>query len=489
MEATLYHIEHSRNITCISLRTPVLDEVIEGPPIDLIILLDRSASMTKDHRLRNAIKTIHCAIDLMTERDLFTLITFDSVIEYCVRRLPLNTENKARIRGILATLVPRDNTHLSGALSAVHEIMDGTASISNSNTSSNSNSSSSNSSSSPIDAYKHGVFLLTDGEPTTGVTDLPGLREHVRALMDRYPDLTITATGIGEGHNATLLQDIAITGNGSYNIVNNLEQVATVFGNVLGGLRTCVVQQVRIIVPATVVQLTKFAERSLGDRKEIVVGDIIAGSEITVVLEGLTTAEDVQLKGADVITGIPFTNTLVMVPLTPDLQQQGLNAFLRSELANFVEQTNYVMNNGTFGRNLRGLQANGDALLVQLRAQPPSPLITILISECERTLRIITMPPPPMLIRTTSNQMSQHSAALGTGRGILSIPEGDPSAIAIFSSPTQRHQSETMRVSSGAYDDEDDDRDTPYPHTATATAGPGGAGGSNVPPSPVLRRS
>ena len=474
IDVALYRIENDRNISCVVLKGIAPDEEIEGPAIHFIILLDQSGSMTNHNRFKNAIKSIQCALDLMKERDIFTLVTFDSVIEFRVRRLSLTSENKLRIRTLLATLNPRDNTHLSGALSSIHDIME---------VSGNSSSNSSSSSSSSSTAYKNGVFLLTDGEPTTGVTDIPGLCDHVRAIMDRYPDLTLTAAGYGEGHNATLLQEIATIGNGSYNIVNNLEQVATVFGDVLGGLRTCLVQQARILVPVSVVQLTKFAERVTGETKEIVVGDIIAGAEITVVLEGLPSSspEQVVLKGADITTGVPFTNMIVMDPLTPILQQQGLAAFLRSELANFVERTNQGMNHSIFGNITTELQRMGNGLLAQLRAQPASPLIAFLISECEKTLRFVTMPPPPLLMRTTSNQMSQHSAALGTGRGILSIPVGDPTAVAIFSSPTQRHQSETMRVSSGAYDD-DDHVDTPYP-------GAGGAAGSNIPASPVLRRS
>lgn len=460
METTLFRIENARNISCVTLKGLVVDEVIEGPPIDLIILLDQSESMVNQNRFRNAVKTILCAVDLLSERDIFTLITFDTVIEVRMRRLPLTTENKSHIRTLLGTLAPRGTTHLSGALSAIHEIMDDSGS-------------NSSSSSSPISSYKHGVFLLTDGEPTAGVTDLTGLRSHVVALMERYPDLTITTAGIGEGHNATLLQEISTVGNGTYNIVNNLEQVASVFGNVLGGLRTCIVQQARLLVPASTLQLTKFSERVVGVEKEIVIGDILANNEVTVVFENLVV-EDVLLKGADVTTGIPFTTNIRMTPITPVLQQQGLLAFSRAEVAAFVERVMNALTNGFFGAERLGLQALGRILLGQLVAQPSSPLLDILIHECEQALRITDIPPPPRLMRTISNQMSQHSTALGTGRGILSIPIGDPTAIDIFSSPTQRQQSETMRVSSGAYDDDD----TPYPT---------GAGGAANPP--TLRRS
>ena len=460
METTLFRIENARNISCVTLKGLVVDEVIEGPPIDLIILLDQSESMVNQNRFRNAVKTILCAVDLLSERDIFTLITFDTVIEVRMRRLPLTTENKSHIRTLLGTLAPRGTTHLSGALSAIHEIMDDSGS-------------NSSSSSSPKSTYKHGVFLLTDGEPTAGVTDLTGLRSHVVALMERYPDLTITTAGIGEGHNATLLQEISTVGNGTYNIVNNLEQVASVFGNVLGGLRTCIVQQARLLVPASTLQLTKFSERVVGVEKEIVIGDILANNEVTVVFENLVV-EDVLLKGADVTTGIPFTTNIRMTPITPVLQQQGLLAFSRAEVAAFVERVMNALTNGFFGAERLGLQALGRILLGQLVAQPSSPLLDILIHECEQALRITDIPPPPRLMRTISNQMSQHSTALGTGRGILSIPIGDPTAIDIFSSPTQRQQSETMRVSSGAYDDDD----TPYPT---------GAGGAANPP--TLRRS
>ena len=462
MEVNLFRIEYARNICCVTLKGLIVDEVMEGPPIDLIILLDQSESMVNQNRFRNAVKTILCAVDLLSERDIFTLITFDTVIEVRMRRLPLTTENKSHIRTLLGTLAPRGTTHLSGALSAIHEIMDA--------------SSNSSSSSSPISSYKHGVFLLTDGEPTAGVTDLTGLRSHVVALMERYPDLTITTAGIGEGHNATLLQEISTVGNGTYNIVNNLEQVASVFGNVLGGLRTCIVQQARLLVPASTLQLTKFSERLVGVEKEIVIGDILANNEVTVVFENLVV-EDVLLKGADVTTGIPFTTNIRMTPITPVLQQQGLLAFSRAEVAWFVERVMNALTNGFFGAERLGLQGLGRILLGQLVAQPSSPLLDVLIHECEQALRITDIPPPPRLMRTVSNQMSQHSTAVGTGRGILSIPIGDPTAIDIFSSPTQRQQSETMRVSSGAYDDDD----TPHPT---------GAGGAANPPSnPIPRRS
>ena len=465
MESTLFRIENARNISCVTLKGLVVDEVMEGPPIDLIILLDQSESMVNQNRFRNAVKTILCALDLLTARDIFTLITFDTVIEVRMRRLPLTTENKSHIRTLLGTLKPRGTTHLSGALSAIHEVMDDSGS-----------NSSSSSTSSSISSYKHGVFLLTDGEPTAGVTDLPGLRSHVVALMERYPDLTITTAGIGEGHNTTLLQEIATAGNGAYNIVNNLEQVATIFGNVLGGLRTCIVQQARLLVPATTLQLTKFSERLVGVEKEIVIGDILANNEVTVVFENLVV-EDVLLKGADVTTGIPFTSNIRMIPITPVLQQQGLLAFSRAEVAAFVERVMNALTNGFVESERLSLQGLGRTLLVQLQAQPSSPLLEVLIHECEQAIRITDIPPAPRLMRTISNQMSQHSTALGTGRGILSIPIGDPTAVDIFSSPTQRHQSETLRVSSGAYDDDD----TPYPH---------GAGGAANPPSnPILRRS
>jgi uncharacterized protein YegL len=499
MESILYRLDNERNISNVVLRGATPDTPIEeGPPIHFIVLLDKSGSMASHNRLKNAIKTISCALDLMKERDIFTLVTFESVVERHVFRQPLTPAAKLNLRTFLQNLVPNHNTHLSGALSMIHEIMDTSTSTSTSTSSNSNSSSSSNSTSSSVTTeatvstatadthYKTGVFLLTDGEPTAGVCGLPELKEHVRILMERFPDITLTTAGYGEEHNATLLQELASLGNGSYNIVNNLEQVATVFGDVLGGLKTCIVQQMRILVPLSVRQLTKFTERVVGDQKEIIVGDIISGGEITIVLEDLNGP--VVLKGADVITGIPLVETLDYSPLLPEYQIAGTTVFLRCQLADLVDRTNRLLwHHGPSAETL----AFGEALLAKLRLQPSSSMIIFLIEECERTLRIMRIPPPPMLSRTVSNQLSQHSNALGTGRGVMSSDVDDPAGGAgMFSSPTQVQGSVNMRIASTNPDvPNPHNPDTPHPSAGFYNLSTASNPFPQPPNSPTLRRS
>jgi len=278
--------------------------------------------------------------------------------------------------------------------------------------------------------------------------------------MILYPSLTLTAVGIGEGHNAPLLQQVAQIGNGSYNIVNNLEQVATVFGNIMGSVQTCVAQQVRLIVPSAATQLTKFTERIVGTNKEIVIGDVIANGELVVVLEGMVENQ-LTVKYVPITTGVP-ESILVDCLTSPSPEQliQGKVAILRCQLAAFVIETNRALNSTSFMEQLERLKTIGSELLTRLQAEPKSLMIEFLIEECKRTLEITTAPPPPPLLRSISNQLSQHSSILSTGRGVVSSNDEDPSN-SIFSSPVQIRQATALRSSTS----EPPYPDTPYPHS------------------------
>ena len=418
-------------------------------PIEFIILLDTSSSMNANNRFSNAIRTLLSALDFMNEHDILTLVTFDSDVKRPLSRVPLTLSNKSMIRARLQSLSALGNTHLSGALSEIHSVLEeGRASSStNSGTTITVD---------PVPNYKKYAILLTDGEPTVGITVPSDLITHVRAIMERYPDLTITTIGISEGHNADLLQAITTAGCGSYNIVNNLEQVATVFGTILGSVQTCVAQLVKVVVPIGVKQLTKFTERVVGETKEIVVGDVIAGGEITVVLENMPENELV-VKFASVSTGVPESASIsVLTDVGSEQMAQATAALLRCRLAKFVEDTNRALNSIFFRENMDRLIGVGEGLLAEIRAQEESPIIRFLIEECERTIAIARIPPAPQLLRATSNQLSQHSSALGTGRGVLSLDPGDPSNTTIFSSPIQIQQAVNLRTAS-------QHPDTPFP--------------------------
>lgn len=449
------------NVSMIRLPNNTICTVLKGNgtssssasvPIEFIILLDTSSSMNANNRFSNAIRTLLSALDFMSEHDILTLVTFDSDVKRPLSRVPLTLSNKSMIRARLQSLSALGNTHLSGALSEIHSVLEeGRAS-----SSTNSGSTIAVAPVSAIPNYKKYAILLTDGEPTVGITVPSDLVTHVRAIMERYPDLTITTIGISEGHNADLLQAITTAGCGSYNIVNNLEQVATVFGTILGSVQTCVAQLVKVVVPIGVKQLTKFTERVVGETKEIVVGDVIAGGEITVVLENMPENELV-VKFASVSTGVPESASIsVLTDVGSEQMAQATAALLRCRLAKFVEDTNRALNSIFFRENMDRLIGVGEGLLAEIRAQEESPIIRFLIEECERTIAIARIPPAPQLLRATSNQLSQHSSALGTGRGVLSLDPGDPSNTTIFSSPIQIQQAVNLRTAS-------QHPDTPFP--------------------------
>jgi hypothetical protein len=233
--------------------------------------------------------------------------------------------------------------------------------------------------------------------------------------LELHPDLTLSTVGYGDDHNVPLLTSLAI--NGSYNIVHTLADVASVFGSILGGLRTTMAEATRLIVPAGVRQRTTFKMSARPDGgQEILLGDIIAGGEQIVVLEGLLETDRVGLEYHAVAENATVVVENIVCSASEDGQGVGEIAFLRCRTVDLMAEANRLMMAGS--PPTAALLDQIATLIATLRALPASPIVTMLIGELERAQRFVTMPPaPPELLRTRSNQLSQHTAYLGRGGG------------------------------------------------------------------------
>jgi hypothetical protein len=173
----------------------------------------------------------------------------------------------------------------------------------------------------------------------------------------------------------------------------------------------------RLIVPAGVRQRTTFkmSARPNGGQ-EILLGDIIAGGEQIVVLEGLLETDRVGLEYHAVAENTIVVVENIVCSASEDGQGVGEIAFLRCRTVDLMAEANRLMMAGS--PPTAALLDQIATLIATLRALPASLIVTMLIGELERAQRFVTMPPaPPELLRTRSNQLSQHTAYLGRGGG------------------------------------------------------------------------
>ena len=384
----------------------------------MIVAIDTSGSMTEAQKLKHVVESLEALLGFMGDNDMISLVLFHSTVSTPYLYLKTTPDNKDVLRAYLRSLRADGGTNISGTISALHDVL----------------------ASAPAD-HKNGIVFLTDGDATVGVLDAPTLLVHVQSLLVAYPQTTLTAIGYGHDHKAELLRSMAVVGGGSYQTVLTVEHVASALGDLFGGLASTVAQEVRLVVGSAAQQLSSYHRRS---DTQIFVGNLLSGGEHIVVL---TTDEmEFTVLSSDVHTGVPLTPINVVVhPATPPEQETGMRAYLRCSVVQLMEDVNRYVLAGTTTAAPTELTARIEALKTACAAEPPHPLLDLLIRRLDRCLSVSRVPPPPpQLSRMLSNQISQDSTCLGTARGTMSIGYDEDPPAAIFSTPTQRTASQGM---------------------------------------------
>jgi len=225
-----------------------------------IILLDVSGSMDESHKLKNVKKSLNFLIKFLQPNDRLTLITFNSMSQIQIQNMNVTTEYLATFQHVINTIQAYGGTNLSSGLINVKSVLERCA-VENQNIS------------------KTGLIILTDGHANEGLSRSEDILRIIESVKISLPSLTITTIGYNEDHNAELLKSIAVNGGGSYNIVNNSDQVATVFGEILGGLMTTVVQNCYVKFDSTWKSLNMYTSTESNGQTIMNIGDINAESE------------------------------------------------------------------------------------------------------------------------------------------------------------------------------------------------------------------
>jgi hypothetical protein len=322
---------------------------------------------------------------------------------------------------------------------------------------------------------KQGILLLTDGHANIGVLDGPTLNRQAAALLEDFHGLTLSCVGYGTTHNAELLTAIAAQGGGSYNVVTDLEDVATVFGDILGGLQATIAQELKVHVPLTATQLTLFP-----GHPALFLGDLQAGGEHVVLLRDVAPSDTLTLRAYETTTGRPIEHTLSVstVPTASELLF-GHIALFRIQVVEFLKEIQAYLTQtaseavrvALLDRRTR-LLAHADTLSVE-----PNPLLVLLRDELIGCEQYVAAPiRAPHYARQSSTIVTQHMSHLGYARGVRCsaatgaagaagaaatsptsppphAPAHAPALMSTFSSPCQRTASHALRTSTTARHD------------------------------------
>ncbi len=436
-------------------------------PLHIIAVIDVSGSMAGE-RLDNVKNSLNHMVPMMTAEDSFSLIAFsDSATIHC-ENITLDVAGIATVQDTVNNLSPLCSTNMSAALIAARDIVGRT----------------------PCDK-KVCILLLTDGHVNSGIREVDPLNVLANSIRDvsrpapRGAELAPTsislfAVGYGADHNFTLLQSFARDGGGSYQVVNTLEHVASVFGDMLGGMQTIVAQNAEILMPATAKALTGLRITSDAGGQRVQLGDIYAGAKNALIIDNMPVAVDnaaqsINYRYFDVQTMTMVSGSCVIsLESTPEIVREGSLFMLKQQMATLM---NRIASGAIPHADLRNeIQAAID----QLRPHAGEAWVQAMITNFERQIRLIEYQGAAMASRGISGIAANNAAVLAFNRGVAMMSQ-DPdnlnahTSADMFSTPAQQMRSGGMvRGVSGPA--------VPYPNVG------GGAGGDPVPavPNPFL---
>jgi Ca-activated chloride channel family protein len=183
----------------------------ERRPVNLALVIDRSSSM-RGPRLAQAVRAACEVVAKLDDRDRLTVIAFDGTARVVFGPDRVTDESRELLVRALGALDSGAGTNLAAAIRK------------------------------GADAIKAGfvrgaisrLILLTDGQPSVGVTDAEKLASMAEAEYKH--GVTITTMGIGESFEDELLAEIARRGRGDFYYLSNPADIPAAFGHELAGV-------------------------------------------------------------------------------------------------------------------------------------------------------------------------------------------------------------------------------------------------------------
>ena len=395
--------------------------VLKGLPIietaanvHMIFVLDVSDSMEDCNKLENVKQSMKFVLPFLKATDRISIVTFGEQADVKVSCL---IPDVAILTSVIDSLETEGCTNLSAGLM----LASGCAALD--------------------PARKVGIVLLTDGHANAGVCAPDALLDLVKNGLSQY---SLTSVAYGEDHNATLLTQFAASSGGSYNIVNNLEDVATVFGEILGGLKSVVAQNIYVDFPIGTVLKTGYPYTTTDSCLKVKVGDIYSENEIVVLFSGLTE-DNISVSWSDMKS---FKNESYTFSSNESYTFSSIfdleSNFPRVvEIANFRFRVSSLLKDSA--SSALQITDAAKALVDELKALSYSgeQIIKMMLDDLSILMRRVAFGS-----RRVSNQMRQHAAYLDLSRGMRSSCEGESDPLNVtspFSNLTQRSTVDTIR--------------------------------------------
>lgn len=176
-------------------------------PMNLVIVVDHSGSMSQDQRLEKVKAGLHTLIDSIQPEDRLAIISFDDVVTIDQSFQP--ELDRARLHQVVGALAPRGGTNIFDGLRAGFAMLG----------------------ENPPNEKQNRIIFLSDGLATVGTTSPAAIIQ--MATQNIVRGIGLTTVGVGNDFDVALMRGLAERGAGNFYYVENATAATEVFGEEL----------------------------------------------------------------------------------------------------------------------------------------------------------------------------------------------------------------------------------------------------------------
>jgi Ca-activated chloride channel family protein len=257
-------------------------------PSNLALVIDRSGSM-KGNRLKNAIRAAKGALDSLKDGDVVSVVAFDTRPTIVVPSTVVGPDSRERVRSAIEAINLGGDTCIScGVEEGARQIQQTAGKVNR-------------------------MIVLSDGDATDGVRDVPGFQRLAEQTRDR--GVSVTTIGVDLAYNQKILATLAQGSGGRHYFVEDEAALARAFASEAERLKATVASDAEASVElGEGVELAQVFDRSFrkeGRRIVVPLGTFAPGDIKTVLLRVRVPAKtgeratiaDVSLRYRDLREG------------------------------------------------------------------------------------------------------------------------------------------------------------------------------------------
>jgi Ca-activated chloride channel family protein len=257
-------------------------------PVSLALVIDRSGSM-RGQKLVDAKRAARMLVERLGAEDRLALVHYGTDVSVFPSGL-VTEEARARMLAFVDAIEDEGSTNISGGLEAAARELRPYA----------------------REFRVSRVILLSDGQPTAGLTDETELQRE--AGRYQHEGMTVSALGVGEDFNERLMRGMSEQGGGFYGYIQDSEQLADIFRRELEQAAGTVARgvELRLELPEGVTDAEAMGAASRREGRTLVVPlyDLAGGQDTQVVVKLTLSLEATEAPRGVLTTRLKYWDVL-----------------------------------------------------------------------------------------------------------------------------------------------------------------------------------